>query len=477
MSMKKITYFDIEEFEFSNSLILTYYILSDEYSNNGVVRFNYCKSIVEYDKFISKDTIVLTSSNPEILRRYFKSLEDVEIKNLSNFIGYLELEFHDLVQLLYGVQEYSTIEMLDVIITSEVYAKLYSDDSMILALDFDNNLLDSDFHIMSYSLVSFGSGFRRVHNGEMNIELNEKSYSKVISEVIKSIRYILAKEGAVLGNVSLLFFSTAEYKVFRSVFGSKLSNKVLILSDVLKELRCVDVSDYGSFIRYLSSRHQDLARKSAYSITNVLIECCESIGLIYKEGVLSVTNIDYKKDFSSDRLNLNTRFDSTFGVILDCEGTVNNGCTQVGGVIFCRKGIYLSKLETFSFDNLDIIEGFEQIFSSYEKQLGRYLPNRGIDILVYGRNDEKMVNASFSGKRGKQMKRKIDRYFHYLDCQSFVDDFIDASGLSVDNHKLSTIAYALGVLVVEPKHNALNDAKTLFNVLAKILIETEEFVI
>ena len=132
---------------------------------------------------------------------------------------------------------------------------------------------------------------------------------------------------------------------------------------------------------------------------------------------------------------------------------------------------------SFFFDNLDIVEGFKQIFESYERQIQRYIPNKGVDILVYGANDEKMIRASFSGKQGKIMKKKIDRLFHFTDCRSYVDDFIDMSEIKVDNHKLSTVAKTLGVLTVEPKHNALNDSKTLFNVLAQILLKTEEFVV
>lgn len=473
-----ILYIDIKEFVSTDSLILTYCFINDcEIKSERLVTKDNCIEFL--DDFLLEDTLVLTLSNRIELVRYIPKLRDFQINNLCDYLNLPQMDIYSIFTQLYGVSDtLSHTSMLEIIIKSEVSYQLMKDNSLTLILDY-HSIQDESVQL-SYCLVSFSDDLHKILSNTIVLDVSLECGMANVSKAFKDIRYNLAKSGYGLRGINLMFFSQYEFgkhSLLLSQYFEAIQHKCFIIQEVLSGLKYISITSYKSFSRFLSNRFKDLERKNADNIASVLIESYKKLGLMYSLGEFRITNTDLRKDFSSDRIEISSRVHCTYGIILDCEGTVTGGCTQVGGIIFCRKSNYLVKLETFVFDNLDIVESFKQVFESYERQIQRYIPNKGIDVLVYGANDEKMIKASFSGKQGKMMKRKIERLFHFTDCRSYVDDFIDMSEVKVDNHKLPSIAKALGVLTVEPRHNALNDSKTLFNVLAQILLKTEEFVI
>jgi hypothetical protein len=67
--------------------------------------------------------------------------------------------------------------------------------------------------------------------------------------------------------------------------------------------------------------------------------------------------------------------------------------------------------------------------------------------------------------------------FNYVDCKDFVSNYLLCNEEIVveGRQTLSNIAKALGVKPLYPKHKPLNDARTLFNILSQILMETGKF--
>ena len=90
-----------------------------------------------------------------------------------------------------------------------------------------------------------------------------------------------------------------------------------------------------------------------------------------------------------------------------------------------------------------------------------------------------MLQASISELCSRKLAKTFNSLFNFVDCKSFIQNYLLANEDICVNGKytLSNIAMALGVKPLFPKHKPLNDARTLFNILAQILIVTDTFCI
>lgn len=188
-----------------------------------------------------------------------------------------------------------------------------------------------------------------------------------------------------------------------------------------------------------------------------------------RKGIIVADMANYRRDFSADVCEIEANPRDKYFIVMDCEGTVQRGATEVGGVIVAvKRDGRLCKLSTFAFTRLDFESDFEAMLTQWTRLTGRK-ETQGIQIQTYGANDREMFLKLVGSELGRKIKRKYMKYLDFRDCQPRIFEVLDRLGIS-GGRKLSEVAESLGVAVIHPRHTALNDAKTLFNVLSVVSV-------
>lgn len=291
-----------------------------------------------------------------------------------------------------------------------------------------------------------------------------------LGKFIKSLRYNMAKTGCCIARTKFLVWSA-------NCISSDISKYILgfeVISSTLK----LPESDYHKVVRFLSSDIRSHYKFTSSEFVNALSSSAKSLKIKSEEnGELSYNSNNLFKDFS---ICTSTEVEShrqraKWGVILDCEGNKDNasGLRELGGLIFCRYKNILLSVETFECTEVLLEETLQQVIKNYEVLINRYIPARGIDIFTFGGTDEFMIEDSLKNVSNKQFRKKIKRLFRFNDCRPYIMSYLNSEDFIINDKKtLSNIAKHLGVQVVSPKHSALADSRTLFNVLSFIFQET-----
>lgn len=315
--------------------------------------------------------------------------------------------------------------------------------------------------------ISGGSCIKR---GTMQFSETVSKYS--VGRFVKRLRYSIAMSGINLRMLKYLVWSDDD-------IGYEFRNYILKydrLADFfgkiegLRGLSCVNV------MQLLSSQIQLKYHVTAENFVDCLNDSFRALGIREENGILLSSNV-YYKDYSSCVSSVFDMSGSTYGVVLDCEGvkggdgSLENGCSEVGGLIYCRYKNILLGLSQFSCDEVLLEETLTQVVSNYrEFSFSKF---KTIDVITFGSSDSVMLKASIARVCSKVQAKRLISQFRFIDSRSKILDH--AHGID-GRETLSNIARAFGVLPVHPKHRALNDARTLFNILAKILYETGDFV-
>ena len=77
----------------------------------------------------------------------------------------------------------------------------------------------------------------------------------------------------------------------------------------------------------------------------------------------------------------------------------------------------------------------------------------------------------------KKNLKLILRNVHFINVYDYISNYLITYNPLDSKQTLENVAKVLNVQVVQPIHNPSNDARTLFNVLARILQITRKFVI
>jgi len=341
---------------------------------------------------------------------------------------------------------------------------------------------DLNFVTVTYCLFYMSNGVNIIDDGEFVLDYFKDKKDDVLLKLTK-LSSIAKDKGLDTRTVPYIFVDNKDKEILtqalekHGVLDLLLFNNEYILIDTINEsLNTLFVPDYIAFSRLKSGAYSLNRRRNAVTIVEDLDVISKDLGLYIENCKLYLKNLTYTKDYSSDILTRVSKNHCQYGLIIDCEGTTEDGCSEVGVIIYCRQGRHLIKLETIKFTGFNLDEGFTQILERYSYNIERYIPNVGVYVLTYGVNDKHMISTSLKNWVSKGVRRKVEKYFNYVDCQEYVNNYMDAYKRVSENHKLSNIAKSIGVTVVEPKHDALNDAKTTFNVLSQILLETGVFV-
>jgi hypothetical protein len=227
----------------------------------------------------------------------------------------------------------------------------------------------------------------------------------------------------------------------------------------------------NNIIKLLSKTIKDRYVVTAEAFVDSLIDSSSDLGIYQKDGVL-YSGQTYYKDYNTCVSPIIEPSKCSYGMIIDTEGVkgtdgaIKNGVSELGGLIYCKYNNILLNVDTFECDSLLLSETLERAISNYKEISGVSKPRR-IPVLVYGKSDILMLNSS-------DISKKLLTTFEFVDCKKFIKEH---STELTEKPTLSNIARSVGVKPIYPKHRALNDSKTLFNILAKILQDSQEFVI
>lgn len=288
-----------------------------------------------------------------------------------------------------------------------------------------------------------------------------------VGRFMKRLRYNLAITGNNLAKVKFLFWNEDDYNIEFSKYIHTFEYLYTYFNRIegLKELKLSNI------IQLLSKSSNVKTIANAENLVNALIDSSTELNITQEMGQLQFNNI-YYKDYNNISYNIIDKSKCKYGIILDTEGVkgldgqITNGVSEIGGIIYCKYNNMIFNVDTFESDVNLIQETLKRVINNYRNLTST---NRGtIPVIVYGRTDILMLNNS-------NISRKILSTFNFIDCKMFIKQYHTQD----DEHKatLTNIAMDFGVKPVYPKHSPVNDAKTLFNILAKILQENNTWLL
>lgn len=273
-----------------------------------------------------------------------------------------------------------------------------------------------------------------------------------IGAFIKQLRFSIVKSGIRLDHIKFLVWDDkVDLKHFENYI-IQYDN----LQDFFNKIQGCSNLSYKAIIQLLQK--EEYSSYNAEAFVRCLKDNFEELGLYEQDGILYSTNLFYHKDYVGLRSPIIDPKNCSYGIILDTEGKgsdAQQGVREIGGIIYCRNGNRLTILDTFYSDSYLAEDVLKQAM-----QLVKSLQPGHIRVHTYGDFDRKLLYYSISDKTYKQLS------FHDISTALVVKY---NNGRSI---KQSKLAEKLGVLVHKPKHSALADAKTLFNILA---VYTKDF--
>ena len=120
-------------------------------------------------------------------------------------------------------------------------------------------------------------------------------------------------------------------------------------------------------------------------------------------------------------------------------------------------------------------ETIDKVINNF-KSYNTNILSHNIRVLVYGTSDETLFQASLREKLSQRKYVNICNKLEFINVYDYINSYIDKFDDFDEKHTLENVAKYLSVRVLKPIHNPLNDARTLFNVLSRILQMTKKFV-
>lgn len=433
-------------------------IYVDKVSNNKYIYYN-SHHVSGYElpdlDLINSDLVVVQSAE---LYDYYTKL-GARVKRLSDVLGLVtDMGLYEIFSFYFEGKVKDDIDMLELI-----FSGLLNNSDYCFCLKI--GVTFCWFEVRKDRIVKLGT-----------LQFGEKPSKYTVGRFIKRLKYQIAKSGVNLNKIRFLTWNKDDIS---EEFSTYITNYINLESffgniDGLKGLTCTNV------VKLLSKDIQLRFNVTAETLVDALQVNFRTLGIYEKDGVLYSRNA-YLKDYSICVSSILEPEKCTYGIIIDCEGklgedgSLQNGCRELGGLIYCKYDNILLNIDTFVCDEKLIEDTLERVFENY-KDLTNQISN--INVLVYGYSDVIMLQSSLEQIGGKKFRKKVLNRVNIVDCQPFFNDYIEKKGLDIQkNPKLTKLATELKVSPVYPKHMPLNDARTLFNILAKILQITDEFVV
>lgn len=211
---------------------------------------------------------------------------------------------------------------------------------------------------------------------------------------------------------------------------------------------------------------------TADSLVDALGDSFESLGIKEERNRLFIRNQYYKDYTLCNYDSLLGYRNSEYGFIIDCEGVtgsdgaLQNGCRQVGIIIYIEYNGRYGMVDKFILDGELLTESLIELPNRFKQLSGRQIPKGGIPTYIYGASDRVMLESQIS-HADKKTSRQLKGKFKFIDVKHEISHYMDEHGMTA-KRTTQNIARYLGVCALRPKHNALADAKTLFNILSEI---------
>ena len=361
-------------------------------------------------------------------------------------------------------------------IFSYFFDGIVNDDFEMLQVLFDGLIVDSDY-VFCLNIGATFCWFRVLQDkleilGTMQYSYTGSKYS--IGKFIKKLRFNIAKSGFNLKKIQYLFWSAdtmitdIENYITEYSFLSEFFNKF----EGMKGLSCLNI------MQLLSTDIKETYKVTAMDFVDCLNQSFKRLNLYEENGTLYSGNVFYK-DYSSCICDLINPKECEYGIILDCEGKesgiLQEGISKIGGLIFCKYHNILLNVESFVSDDLMLEETIDKVINNF-KSYNTNILNHNIRVLVYGTSDETLFQASLREKLSQRKYVNICNKLEFINVYDYINSYIDKFDDFDEKHTLENVAKYLSVRVLKPIHNPLNDARTLFNVLSRILQMTKKFV-
>ena len=460
--MSRVVYYDVNEY----SKILNYCII--EYEDSFV--------FIAEDKCIAES--VCYSRDEELMNR-IKKISDAGkvingVEELRKYIGVSEeLSVFQMYIQRFGLgsnsKDISYIEMIRELIIDNLGVNLKT-GGLIIAI----NKSKKTIRITAcWFMILMDGSCKSLGEDDFYFRENDYLYSH-LEKLKLSISKDIVSSGLSLENLRSFIFSENDKVLLETLFrigGSTLPKWLQCqpLQGVLAN--SIGLSKGTSFktLEIIYTHSQNECNNSAKNLCRFLESSGKRLKLDLDENGL-ILNKKMQKNFCGDIFNERHRRTNDYGIILDCEGTELGGCREIGVLIFFKDNNRMYILEEYNDVEQNLKHILSTIYKDYSRLIERYIPQSGIPTYVYGVNDRGRILQSLGGRNLRSTRREFEKKLNFIDIQPSIKKYLRKHQIVTGGYKLKEVAEALSVVCVTPVHNPLCDCKTLFNVMAMLLL-------
>ena len=295
-----------------------------------------------------------------------------------------------------------------------------------------------------------------------SMSVTDPASSLSVGEFVKKLRYNLVISGVGLNKLTFLTYGQSMlseyypvYKNLKGIFYSIEGLKGLTLNEIYWQLS--------------SNISVNKTKITALDLVDALSDSYKALGLSFNGSHISC-RYRYYKDYSDCRYKGISARNCEYFFIVDCEGVTGGdgslqaGCRQVGVILCARCGDILMSVYRFLGDAPLISEVLSGVPDVYRDITDRPISSKGIKVYTYGISDKVMLESQIA-QSDKKIRKKLSGVFNFIDVKPSISVALDKTNMT-GKRTLQNIARHFGAYVIRPKHNALADARTLFNILA-----------
>lgn len=423
--------------------------------------FDNGKSGFGFPKIEKAHTLVLTTSK----YRYNECIsKGIPVMSLSAYLG---ISPKTSIETLFGVyNHFFTPDFVNMYEADKIGV-----DTVLINTIYDAFLKKVDFTTYCLNIGNTFCWFNMKNNKvlyEGHEVLTEPASMYSVGKFANRLRYLMVQSGASLNNV--VFYSWGDF-LLEEIFPNYKDLRAVMSG--IKGLGGLSLEDtYEQLSEYILT-DKDREEIDAHKFVNLLIDNASILGMHSDSYGNLLFKQNYYKNYSACKSNVTITRDTEFFMIVDCEGvSSSNGALQNGfreiGVILCIKQKDRLVCRYFMQSQSAIFESFmKELPCAYRAFSGRNIPKNGIKTYVYGASDKKMIQGQIETIKDRWLRNKSMNLFDFVDVKYLIGKVLDKDGMTA-KRTLQNIARHFNVMAVRPKHNALSDARTLFNILSAI---------
>ena len=460
--MSRVVYYDVNEY----SKILNYCII--EYEDSFV--------FIAEDKCIAES---ISYSEEEELNAKIKKISDADkvingLYNLRNFLRVSEeLSVFQMYIQHFGFgsnsKDITYIEMVKDLIIDNLGVNLKT-GGLIMAIHKSKKTIRIT---ACWFMILMDGSCKSLGEDDFYFRENDYLYSH-LEKLKLSISKDIVSSGLSLENLRSFIFSENDKVLLETLFkigGSTLPKWLQCqpLQGVLADSIGLSKSTSFKTLEIIYTHSQNECNNSAKNLCRFLESSGKRLKLDLNENGL-IFNREMQKNFCNDIFSERHRRTQDYGIILDCEGTENGGCREIGIIIFFKDNNRMFLLEEYKGEERNLHHVLASMYKDYSKFIERYIPQSGIPTYVYGVNDKDRILQSLGGRSLRSARREFEKKLSFIDIQPNIKKYLRKRQITPEGYKLKEVAESLNVVCAMPVHDPLCDCRTLFNVMAMLLL-------